>query len=398
MHIYYVRGSKPMQSTKSLEKAKGREVGTGKDIVLVKSQPLQLSLFQTFFPDDETHHYSNTIELYDAVPKYFASTKQMAERRVGGQFLPSLKRDFKHRGQSYTVEILPGRVRDKDGVEREYYPSQREELVEEALKKIASDRLNGIFLNDVAGVQFTLYELRQELEKQHHGMPLRDLITSLEICRRAGLKISSRDGKNVLLDSSIFPVLVLVSRHEWEDDPKNTRCYVQFNPLVTSSMKKLAYRQFHYVKFMQFKRQLTRWLFKRMSHNYTQASIMEPYRITQSTIERDSALINSAQLRDRVRYVCDALDELRDPPQHANAPDDPQACPVLLDYKKETLRGKRNKIEDVKYTLTPHPDFVARMKKANKRRQLIAQDGIQNGLITNEEYMRQESLWHPKNV
>jgi len=34
-------------------------------------------------------------------------------------------------------------------------------VVEYALKKIACDRLNGVFLNNLAGVQFTLYELHQ---------------------------------------------------------------------------------------------------------------------------------------------------------------------------------------------------------------------------------------------
>ena len=68
------------------------------------------------------------------------------------------------------------------------------ELVEEALKKIACDRLNGIFLNGTAGVQFTMYELRQELKRRGHGMHLHALIRSLTICRRAQVAIRSASG------------------------------------------------------------------------------------------------------------------------------------------------------------------------------------------------------------
>ena len=378
--------SEKTTSLSALPKAKGRDIGSGKDITLVKSQPVQLSLFRTFLnEDEETQNYSNTIELYDAVPKYFASKKQMAELREAGQFLPSLKRDFRHRGREYSVKITPARIEDKkNGGEREYYPSQREELIEEALKKIACDQLNGVFLNEIAGVQFTLYELRKELATRGHGIHLHDLVTSLQICRNSGIKITSTDGKNVLLDSSIFPVLVLSSRQEWEEDPKNTRCYVQFNPLITYSMKKLAYRQFDYVRFMNFSHQLSRWLFKRLSHNYTQASLADPYRIRLSTIIRDSALVNNSRLRDQVRYLDLTIQELKEKQ-------------VILTDQKKVIKGSRNKIQDVEYILTPHVHFISQAKKANRRQSLITEKGRQQGLTPLEESNFQTALWDRSN-
>ena len=68
----------PNQETPALptEKVVGRNVGTNKVVTLTKTQPVQLSMFQTFLPDDD--QYSNTIELYDAVPKYFANMTLMA--------------------------------------------------------------------------------------------------------------------------------------------------------------------------------------------------------------------------------------------------------------------------------------------------------------------------------
>jgi thioredoxin reductase len=68
-----------------------------------------------------------------------------AELREGGTFLRHLERRFKHGGKWYTAKILPARLEDTDGQWREYYPSPQEELVEEALKKIACDQLTWIF-------------------------------------------------------------------------------------------------------------------------------------------------------------------------------------------------------------------------------------------------------------
>jgi hypothetical protein len=186
------------------------------------------------YPNKDKDAYSNTAELYDAVPKYFSSKKRMAEQRRDGQFLSSLKHDFRHKDRHYLVKITPARIEEKDGAEREYYPAWREELVEEALKKLACDHLNGVYLNGVAGVQFTLYELRKELKSRGHDIHLHDLIKSLLICRRTNITITSKqdDGSEVFMDSSIFPTLVITKRREWEKNPKGTRCYVQFNPLA----------------------------------------------------------------------------------------------------------------------------------------------------------------------
>ena len=69
---------------------KGKDIN-GQVVTLERTQPRQLSLFQTFLSDEE--RYSNTIELYDAVPKYFSNHKTMASMRKSGQYLPILKRE-----------------------------------------------------------------------------------------------------------------------------------------------------------------------------------------------------------------------------------------------------------------------------------------------------------------
>ena len=105
-----------------LHRATGRDVGTGKVITLTKTQPVQLTLFGEFLPPSARDGYSNTIELYDAIPKYFSSKKRMAEMRRDGIFLKSLKRRFRHRDEYYDLIIKPARLMDKEGTEKECLP------------------------------------------------------------------------------------------------------------------------------------------------------------------------------------------------------------------------------------------------------------------------------------
>ena len=61
----------------------GYDIHDGKERKFIKLRPPQLSLFQTFLP--EADKYSNTIEFYDAIPKYFTNKRQMVKdaRRPG---------------------------------------------------------------------------------------------------------------------------------------------------------------------------------------------------------------------------------------------------------------------------------------------------------------------------
>ena len=113
------------------------------------TKPVELSLFELLEPQEQ--QCSNTIELYDAIPKYHWGNVQ----RIDRQFLPSMERVFEHRGRRYRVKIRPARVDGKDGIEMDYYPSLREEIVEDALRKLACEG-QGIFLDDQAGVTFSL--------------------------------------------------------------------------------------------------------------------------------------------------------------------------------------------------------------------------------------------------
>ena len=91
-----------------------------------QEQPPQLDLFRLIdLKPQEQPRYSNTVELYDFMPKYHWGKVE----RIGGEFLRALDREFECRSIKYKLKITPARVTDKDGVDREYFPSKREELV-----------------------------------------------------------------------------------------------------------------------------------------------------------------------------------------------------------------------------------------------------------------------------
>lgn len=321
-------------------------------------QGVQLSLFQNFLcnTEEERSRFSNTIELWDGVPKYFVSRKDMNGMRSDG-FLPTIERDFVFRGRGFRVRIRPARLADEDGRDKEFYPSAREELVEDALRKIAVEQNYGFYEDtpptQQSGAVFSLHMLRRELSSRGHSLSYQEVIESLDILAGCHIGIIAGDGEGDY-QAPILSGLLRVSRKEYREDPK-ARWVAFFNPLVTQSIRALSYRQFDYQRMMSHRSQLARWLHKRFAHNYTNASLTDPYTISFSAIRRDSGLLEYKRVRDAVRKLDEAFQELRE-------------RNVLMSVRRKEKRGVRNAIVEVMYSLFPHPDFIGSVKAANKRR------------------------------
>ena len=128
-----------------------------------KTHPEQLNLFS--FSNvfvDKRDKYSGTVELYDVVPKYFHG--DIGKVRTQDGFLKSLVREFTYKKQKMTLRVSPAQIETEDG-EKAFYPSQREEIIEDVLRKFATDRERNEFLDDRLSVRFTLYDLQKELKK-----------------------------------------------------------------------------------------------------------------------------------------------------------------------------------------------------------------------------------------
>lgn len=318
---------------------------------------VQLDLFQSFLCNtvEEEDKLSNTIELWDNIPKYSLSQQAMNKLRTREGLLQRLDKDFEYKNKSYKVRITAAIIDIDDGSEKAFYPSANEELVEDALRKIAAEQQRGFFdkPNYKSGVSFSLYILRRELKKRGHTRSYQEIIKSLKILAGSNIEILLQDGKG-FAQTNYLPSLAAVSRLNLKDDSK-AKWLAHFHPLVTESIDTLSFRQYNYHQMMSHSTQLARWMHKKVSHNYVNASVMTPYTVWISSIRRDSGLLEYKRPNDRVRKFEDTLKELV---EHS----------VLLTFDRdEERRGERNKILDIKYSLSPHPDFVKDVKAANKR-------------------------------
>ncbi len=305
--------------------------------------PLQMVLFHNDIGSERK--YSNTIELYDTLPKYFYGNPER-EKGKKGEYLPILERKFQHKGTEYHINISPAGIINKEGKTIHYYPSQREELIEDVLRKLACEG-RGVFLDEEMGFSFSLYEVQQELQKNGHGYNLNEIKNALKICARCNIEIFSED-KTLSINSAIFTTLGLkgVDNH--------TQTFVRFSPLVTKSIKGKTFRQLNYPKYMTHKKMLSRWLHKRLSHYFVQASKSNSYVIKLTTIVTSSGMNFHKQLTNTRSQVITVLKEL-------------VKNQVLEKYDFVNIReGKRkNQITDVKFHLFPHETFIRDIIKSN---------------------------------
>lgn len=314
-----------------------------------REKPYQLDLFEFLQPVNR--EYSNTVELYDFMPKYVWGKVE----RIGGEFLRNLKREFECRDIKYIIDVSPARLRLKDDSVREFFPGKREELVEDGLRRLATTG-KGLFLDDEAGVVFTLYELQRELKANGHSYSYDELKDAIRILH--GTKIIIRNVSSKQAEIGFSPI----QNYGFRGENDETTTYVRFSPLVTKAIRTGAFQLVNYDVVMGYKSVVARQLHKRMSHNYTQASIGSPYHIMLSTIIRDFGLTEYKKLSLNLQKVTGALDEMKEKD-------------VLLNYKTEkTFEGTgKSKLLDAKFTLIPSISFVSETKHRNARRTKLKQ-------------------------
>jgi hypothetical protein len=78
-----------------------------------------------------------------------------------------------------------------------------------------------------------------------------------------------------------------------------------------------------------------------------------------STILRDSGTHHSLRASNNARQVEEALTELRE-------------RDILMSFTRDVLRGPRNSLTDITYTLLPTMAFIEEVKKANRRVKLLS--------------------------
>ena len=323
-----------------------------------QSHPVQLGLFQHATAEDP--RFSNLILLWDAIPK-FCWGSVLGE---DGKPPTSINRTFVFDKQQYSVRITPANIPGKTG-DRHYYPGIREEMLESALRLLAS-RGGGIFLDDQASVVFTLRELKKELDRTGHNYSVTQIKEGLMVCKTANIWLYSESGDELLV-SSLFDQVGLVGLNDRLDDGRGNKAYVRFNSMVTRAIMTLRFRHFNYELAMSLRSSIARQLFKRMSTVFTQASIVNEYKLSLETMIRDFGLTRYEHFRANYRDVMKALDEL-------------VAKDVVLRYECQKVfsADRKNKIENVIFRIWPTVKFSYEMRIGNNRHNVI-QEAAETG-------------------
>lgn len=315
-----------------------------------KTKPEQLDLFSfnnVYF--DKREQYSNTVELYDIVPKYIHDDVEKYRTKEG--LLKPITRNFKFKKQDMILNISPAYVFDK---EKAFFPSQREEIIEDVLRKFATDSERNEFLDDRLSVKFSLYDLWKELKKIKHEYNYSQIRESLEILSKTNVEIKSMDGK-ISFSSNMFETFGQVNANTSSDDnkssnieeySKNVIYFVRFNSLVSESIKNKTWRVINYEQCMKYRKAISRWLHKRISHMFLVGNIETPFNILLSTIIRDSGMKEYDLISGNIRQVEECIKEMIE-------------IGSIDRYEIEKIfsKTKKNKIEDVKFYLWVSQSF-----------------------------------------
>jgi hypothetical protein len=321
--------------------------------------PFQLELFQLTIGNER--YYSNTVEFWDVIPKFFygrvSRTKVIDEKsKTIMHILPSLVRQMQYNkeGVTYTITVNPAIITSYDDKTQQYisvyhYPSTREELVEDVLRKLISSGHGRFIKNDVS-VFFSLREIQQSLRQSGHTYSIVEIKEALDVMSKTHIEITS-DGGDIEYHGNILIALALIKR-----GGGGTKCFCSLNPLVSNAIKQLKFRKYNYSKCIQYQMPISRYLHKRISHYYKQAGTDNCYTIKLSTLLNDSGHCMRKNITRNQDKIKAALDELT-------------ANDTVKRYTIEPIRTKnvKMKIVDYKIHIVPSENLMNDIVNANVR-------------------------------
>ncbi|MDR1926183.1 MAG: hypothetical protein LBQ13_00635 [Endomicrobium sp.] len=314
-----------------------------------KSRSPQLNWFSELggIYEQNRNKYSATIELYDLSPKFYHGEQNKIRTKEG--FLPNLIRSFQYREKSMEIEIRPAQITQKDKTTKLFYPSYREEIVEDAVKKLAINKDRNELLDSLVSVRFTLYELQKELKKMGHLYRYPEIVESLEILSATGIKIKHSGEKGeIKMSSNMFETFGSIDKNNigygergiTEEQSEKIVYFVRFNALVNESIKDGTWRLINYEQCMSYKTVISRYLHKRISHMFLNGVVDKPYNIMISTLYRDSGLMILEDMWSNKKRVMRSLEEMKE-------------IGSIDKYKLQNQYdiNKKNKVSDIKILL-----------------------------------------------
>lgn len=308
------------------------------------TKPEQLSLFSLF--SSNKNDYSHTINLYDEIPRSFIGKPDL----VSGQFLLALQREFEVGGKNYSVKITPARVINQKGEERDFYIGKREDVIEDALRKMAAEgnRAQAVYLDGQLAVLFSRKALFDELAANGHKFSYEQIEEALEILLKSSIELSEEgsDEKHFFHPIESYGI----KGRDGED-----ATYVKFSPFVTKSIKNNSFRLINYKKLLGYRTAIAYRLHKKLTHHFTYAAAGEIYHFSLNKTYKNFGMNIKTALSARFVEMKKGLEELK----NSNIIESYQARKVHNSVRK-------NKIDDYVIEIVPHPEFIEDVIKANR--------------------------------
>lgn len=323
---------------------------------LVKKPPekyiksLQLDLFSQFVTNDKSE-VSNTVEVWESIPKYFFTSAQVEKLRTKTGHADPFKMEFSYDGIAFSVKIQPALIEQKGGGYKACFPSVTEELVEEALKKFLTIQNHGI--HDVnkaeTWVRFSLSMIYRELQSRGRTRSRNEIKHAIEVMNKCNISLFK--DKKEIWSGAILQDLVTVGREEYLAD--TDAHHIGRLPLfISNAINRLEYRQFNYDRLMSCNEQLSRFIYKKLINRYRHANLVNNYHFMFTDL-KNSGLLQQKRDIDNRRKVLSALDELKEKN-------------IIARYETDDRKEGRT-IIDVKYIIFPSNQFISEQKAANKR-------------------------------
>lgn len=155
----------------------------------------QYDLFSQFVTNDPSE-VSNTVEVWESIPKYFFTPHQVQKLRTSTGHANPYKWAYKYNSIDCEVKIQPALLEQKDGSYKAFFPSVTEELVEESLKKILADQRYGMHDpgNLETWVKFTLSMIQKELTTRGRSRSRNEIKHAIEVMSSCIITLS-KEGK-----------------------------------------------------------------------------------------------------------------------------------------------------------------------------------------------------------
>lgn len=271
----------------------------------------QLELFK--IEENDRTEYSNYIEFYQALPIWTYDKK----KKYGDPNRP-FKTEFVEIGQKqYTVEVSAGPLKQQDGNAKYLFPGLREELIQDALLKLATTEQVYAQQSDKqeVGSYFSMKLLQRMLKETGHSYDVSELKEGINVLGACSLEVSykTEQGKKCIVDSGKGYLFTAVyTRTVMEGNVvKGMECQVRFHPLITKGIRDKTFRQYDYVACMEYSKPLTRWIHKHLTRQYRFAEYKgKPYHIKTSNLIQNSPFKKLKSWSDNARKIEEALFEM----------------------------------------------------------------------------------------